>query len=397
MKDSQLLELIAVADAYAPATDLPEDVWSVDAIAEEVERRITVTQTDQKKPSRVQPTPRRPRGMLVAAAAFVAVLLIGLTLWATSSSNDDPVDQPTTTTTQATTTTTAAPTTTVPPTTTGAPETTTSVASGPAAVPFDGQIAMEMSDSTTLLPSIFVAGGEVADRAYSECTSTTPDWAPSGDRLVFARVNCNRTDVFSTTIFRLDPMTGGLETIVDDGRYNLNPRFSPDGALIAYRTVTESGQDPVDIRVVDLGGAEQVLLQIPATVLAWSPDGSQLAYGLPNAEGGGLWITDLEGNTQQILSTHDVGVSLDWQETGIVATIRESGSRRNPQVALIASDGIIIEILEAQWDYPVWGPDDGLLLVDRATGHVHGRTVDGEFYGPLVTGPGRAAEIAWTP
>lgn len=125
MNDAQLLEQLSLTDAYAPDTDMPSAAWTRDAAFSEIERRMA-ERTEQRATS-MPPQRLRRTGLLVAAAAFVAVMIVGLAL--ILSLGDGPDDGPATTvppttTTEATTTTTAAPTT----TTTEAPPTTTTVA-----------------------------------------------------------------------------------------------------------------------------------------------------------------------------------------------------------------------------------------------------------------------------
>ena len=112
MNDDQLLlEQLAATDTCPPKTPLPEQAWSRDVALAEIERRVGMhTQ------GRTQQTPQEfktSRGWLVAAAAFVAVLVIGTAtlFWLTRSGGQEVVDEPTTT--LATTTT--------PPPTTAAP------------------------------------------------------------------------------------------------------------------------------------------------------------------------------------------------------------------------------------------------------------------------------------
>jgi Tol biopolymer transport system component len=176
------------------------------------------------------------------------------------------------------------------------------------------------------------------------------------------------------------------------------PRFSPDGQFIAFVTVADNFRDPIDIGIVDVSGNLVTRIPIPATVAAWSPDGARLAYGLESEAGGGLWITDLEGNTEQILDTHDIATSLRWGEAGILTTVREAGAIGNHSVAIIdPEDGTIVELLDTEWTDPTWGPGGDVLVVQRSSGQLFGRNSTGEFYGPLVTGPQRVQEPAWTP
>jgi hypothetical protein len=114
MNDDQLLlEHLAATDACPSETPLPEEAWSRDVALAEIERRFGMK--TRERPQQVQPDYRRSRGWLVAAAAFVAVLVIGsaMLFWLTRSGGPEMVDEPTTT--HAPTTTSPTPTTVAPP------------------------------------------------------------------------------------------------------------------------------------------------------------------------------------------------------------------------------------------------------------------------------------------
>ena len=100
MNDAQVLERLSSADPYPPTTELPNAIWTASDITVEVERRITMTGTkDQQTPTRHKPATKQ-RGLLVAAAAFLVVLLLGSGIWALLVRNGDTevVDTPPTTT-----------------------------------------------------------------------------------------------------------------------------------------------------------------------------------------------------------------------------------------------------------------------------------------------------------
>ncbi|MCJ7779711.1 MAG: hypothetical protein MUQ27_02695, partial [Acidimicrobiia bacterium] len=97
MNDSQMLEKLAMTDAYAPHTPLPVSARSRDTALAEIERR-TDMQT-QKRPAPQAPLRRRRDGWLVAAAAFIVVLVVGTAMAFWASRTDDSVIAPVTTTT----------------------------------------------------------------------------------------------------------------------------------------------------------------------------------------------------------------------------------------------------------------------------------------------------------
>ena len=93
MNDSQMLETLAMTDAYAPHEPLPASTWTRDTALTEIERRA-IMQTE-KRPAPQTPLRRRPSGWLVAAGAAIAVfVLIGGFVWLVSGTGGDVVVEP---------------------------------------------------------------------------------------------------------------------------------------------------------------------------------------------------------------------------------------------------------------------------------------------------------------
>ena len=99
MNDARLLERLAWADEYPPTTPLPDDIWTVDAISHEVERRTGMTQTTDHQAPETDQRSGRTRLVLAAAAAFVVVILFGAAMWAFTArqTGGEVIDAPPTT------------------------------------------------------------------------------------------------------------------------------------------------------------------------------------------------------------------------------------------------------------------------------------------------------------
>jgi hypothetical protein len=111
VNDTQLLDRLGRANAYADDAPLPETIRTHELALREIDRRIGM-QTQEKTTPTAAPAPRR-RGWLVAAAAFGVVLLVGVAIALTNSNTE--VSPATIPATVAPPTTQAAPATTVPP------------------------------------------------------------------------------------------------------------------------------------------------------------------------------------------------------------------------------------------------------------------------------------------
>lgn len=127
MADRHDFVLTAMRSANPRAADAagPAGEWSSQELLSAIEAGRTAMDTLERKQATPPLRPnRRPRGWMAAAAAFVAVILIGATIYALRPAEDPVTTQPPApTTTSAAPTTTAAPVTTVPAT--ALPPTTT--------------------------------------------------------------------------------------------------------------------------------------------------------------------------------------------------------------------------------------------------------------------------------
>ncbi|TME29623.1 MAG: S9 family peptidase, partial [Chloroflexi bacterium] len=106
-------------------------------------------------------------------------------------------------------------------------------------------------------------------------------WSPDGTKLAYT-ANANGK-AFSVNV--IDVITGAKRTLTDGARDDLQPRWSPDGALLLFT----SRRDPVertnaDLHVVPVAGGEAKLLDTRQGVAGesfdgrWSPDGSRIAF-----------------------------------------------------------------------------------------------------------------------
>jgi hypothetical protein len=125
------------------------------------------------------------------------------------------------------------------------------------------------------------------------------------------------------------------------------PAASPDGKRIAFWRTGPQGNNPQELRIVDVpGGAERMLLSIPVGLIGgsivWSSDGTGLLYAVHSSElfpgiGGGprssrllsfdMSVTPPEGATdsQLMLSNGSVFVPLGWDKAGSLATALVTG------------------------------------------------------------------------
>ena len=120
---------------------------------------------------------------------------------------------------------------------------------------------------------------------------TGGSFSPDGTEVVYAVWASSEN-----AIYVVDVESGTPRLVTDDVGTPYQPAFSPDGAQIAY--FDGSGDHSNSLHVMDADGSDVRVLTGPdyghIDELAWSPDGSRLAFSLQY--GGGLFVVEVDGS-----------------------------------------------------------------------------------------------------
>ena len=230
----------------------------------------------------------------------------------------------------------------------------------------------------------------------------------------------------------------GQRRVTSDRDLNMNPSWSPDGALIAY-TSFRRGYQAIQVSLVerraqldaaaDPGAASQPGSEQPGRTLAggnaaaaagaipesparsvgkswlpaWSPDGSRLAFTSNRDGNAETYVVDRDGANLQRLTRHwAIDTSPAWSPSGAQIAFTSDRTGR-PQIWVMSADGSDPRALTAEkyCDRPTWSPppENEIAYVSRTTTgfDIKVKHVDTGAERQLTHGEGFNESPAWSP
>jgi dipeptidyl aminopeptidase/acylaminoacyl peptidase len=192
---------------------------------------------------------------------------------------------------------------------------------------------------------------------------TDPQLSPDGRRIAFVVTSLSdERDEYLSNIWIVDAGGGAPRRFTAGPRRDIDPRWSPDGARLAFLS-ERTPKDKLQLYVMPADGGEPTrltALENGVGSAAWSPDGSRLAF--VSAVGGQREPESDEDKRKSRPARVITSVKYRFNGEGFVYD-------RRPHVFVVATDGSApIQITDGDFidADPTWSPDSGSIVFASA-------------------------------
>ena len=233
-----------------------------------------------------------------------------------------------------------------------------------------------------------------------------PAWSPDGTKIAFTSLRVSdesfEGESFESEIYVVNADGSNLRRLTNSDRFDAGPAWSPDGTKIAFWSSRDGVTDDninVDINVMDADGSNPTRLtrmgadalaeEAGISLVAWSPDGTRIAFQAPGLDGNSynaeIYVVDAGSGDLTRLTQNSALDSLpSWSPDGTKITFASDsdgnfeiyvvGIEGDGSVGSIEGDRDALVALYNATDGANW-KDNTNWLSDRPLGEWHGVTV----------------------
>lgn len=202
-------------------------------------------------------------------------------------------------------------------------------------------------------------GARVVARAAPFEALDSPSWSPNGRTIYFSgQIAGNQTDLYT-----IRPGGGGLRRLTHDLAFELDPRWSPDGRLIAF-VRSSDGVEGYAIAVMDTDGrGARILYRCTFTCRSptWSPDGRRILFAEGDLRTRLKIVSAAGGRARTIAAGDNPAWSRDRgliaYDSGAIYVAQPSGAHERVAAQPRNPDDF--------YSNPAWSPDGGTLAFVR--------------------------------
>ncbi len=247
-------------------------------------------------------------------------------------------------------------------------------------------------------------GSGLANLTHNPADESFFDWSPDGSEIVFSSDRGGSYDLF---VMNADG--SNLRQLTRTGTQDeVAPVWSPDGNSLACLCGPVDAI-PYDICVMNADGSGLINLtpdDPDVDDVVWSPNGSQLAFGMP-VWPEEIWVMAPDGSSKQNLTDNpadDGGIAYSPDGT-MIAFRSDRDGKKNQIYILRLEDSSIYPLTDNKRVnvQPAWSPDSTWVLFLSAESlgvmdyEIYAVRIDGEGLTNLTNNPGKDSGPDWEP